>query len=277
MEFKNQSELYFERMDSAVDQKAELLSWVRGSAIAELGPGSGSLTELIAADPEVTEVLALDASADAVRRLAERFAENPKVSFGESVLGRDSDPFGATLFDTIVASSVFHEVYSFLNEDALELIVEQLVTALKPGGRFVLRDGVQPQHSLRPATMEIAPRLLGLAQRYSEEGPEGLRPELHGATAQGTRHQIAEMAFTITWGGEAFEREVEEQYQLYELQDAVGYYEAHGLSCVHSASFTQQGYIENLSDSPMASVNETGDWEPWFPETNALWVFEKIS
>ena len=55
MEFKDQSELYFQRMDSAVDQKAELLRWIKGPAVAELGPGSGSLTELIA--EEITEIL----------------------------------------------------------------------------------------------------------------------------------------------------------------------------------------------------------------------------
>jgi len=275
MKFKNQSELYFQRMDSAVDQKAELLSWVTGSAIAELGPGSGSLTELIAADPEVSTVLALDASPDAVLRLAERFEDEPKVSFRESVLGQDPDPFGDTLFDTVVASSVLHEVYSFIGGAALELLIEQLVGALKPGGRFVLRDGVQPEGQLQPARMELSPRLLELAQRYSEEGPRGLRPEVRGTSAYGTRHQIAEMAFTITWGGEAFEREVEEQYQLYDLHGATEYYEAHGLRRIHSASFIQQGYIDNLADSPMESPGADGKWQHWFPETNALWVFEK--
>jgi len=276
MKFKNQSELYFQRMDSSVDQKAELLSWIPGGSVAELGPGSGSLTELIAARDGVTEVLALDASPDAVARLAERFEDDPRVSFGESTLGEDSDPFGGRRFSAIVASSVFHEVFSFLDIGGLRLIAEQLTEALVPGGRFILRDGVKPDMPQRFARMEVAPRLIELAERYCAEGRLGLRPSLRGTTAYGSRHQIAEMAFTITWGGEAFQREVEEQYQLYSLQGAVDFYAEFGLKLIHGEAYTQQGYIDNLADSPMESLADGKDsWEPWFPATNALWVFEK--
>lgn len=275
MEFKDQSELYFQRMDSAVDQKAELLRWITGPAVAELGPGSGSLTELIAAQPGIESMLALDASADAVRKLAERFEANPSVDFGISVLGEHPAPFDGRRFDSIVASSVFHEVYSFLGKSALELIEVQVREALVPGGRFILRDGVQPEGHELPARMTVSDRLLKLAQRYCAEGREDLRPTIEGNVVTGTRHQVAELAFTVTWGGLSFDREVEEQYQLYELQEATNFYEDFGLELVHAETYTQEGYIEHLADSPMETQNAQGDWEPWFPITNALWVFEK--
>lgn len=275
MEFKDQSELYFQRMDSAVDQKAELLRWITGSAVAELGPGSGSLTELIAARPEIETVLALDASADAVAKLSERFAASPSVDFDTTVLGEHPAPFGGRRFDSIVASSVYHEVYSFLGRPALELIEAQVLEALLPGGRFILRDGVQPDGHELPARMVVSERLLELAQRYCAEGREDLRPTIEGNVVSGTRHQVAELAFTITWGGLSFDREVEEQYQLYELQEATRFYEGFGLELIHAETYTQDGYIEHLADSPMETVDERGDWKPWFPATNALWVFEK--
>lgn len=276
MDFVNHSELYFERMDSSIAQKDELLDWIPEGSVAELGPGSGWLTEHIAELSRVTEVLALDASAEAIEHLEERFSHDPRVKFREAVLGEHANPFHGHSFSSIVASSVFHEVYSFIGADGLKLIASQIVDALVPGGSFILRDGVAPAGHDLPARMEIAPRLQKLAERYSQEGPEGLRPTISGSTATGTRHQIAEMAFTITWGEESFDREVQEQYQVYDLQGAEMFYEAHGVDLVHSESFIQAGYREHLADSPMFSpIQPGGEWKPWFPETNGFWIFQK--
>lgn len=275
MLFVNHSETYFERMDSSIAQKDELLEWIPGGSVVELGPGSGWLTEHIAALSRVTDVLALDASAEAIAHLRERFEADPRVSFGEAVLGEHTDPFGGRQFDAIVASSVFHEVHSFIGAEGLMLIAGQIAEALKPGGRFIIRDGVAPADGALAARMVLAPRLQELAERYSKEGPEGLRPVIVGNEAYGTRHQIAEMAFTITWGEESFDREVQEQYQIYDLEGGELFYGAQGLELIHSSSFIQSGYIEHLADSPMESRSESGSWETWFPETNAMWVFEK--
>lgn len=275
MRFLNHSETYFERMDSSIAQKDELLDWIPGGSVVELGPGSGWLTEHIAALPQVTDVLALDASAEAIEHLRERFEGDPRVSFREVVLGEHTDPFGGKQFDAIVASSVFHEVYSFIGAKGLMLITSQIADALKPGGRLIIRDGVAPAGYELPAKMELAPRLQVLAERYAQEGPEGLRPTIIGNVAHGARHQIAEMAFTITWGEESFGREVQEQYQVYDLVGGELFYMAQGLELIHSSSFIQSGYMEHLEDSPMSSQSEDGSWAPWFPETNAIWVFEK--
>ncbi len=276
MDFVNHSELYFERMDSSIAQKDELLDWIPQGAVAELGPGSGWLTEHIAALPRVTEVLALDASAEAIEHLEERFGNDPRVRFREAVLGQHRDPFHGRRFNSIVASSVFHEVYSFIGADGLKLIASQIADALLPGGSLILRDGVAPAGYELPARMKIAPRLQRLAERYAQEGPEGLRPEISGSTARGTRHQIAEMAFTITWGEDSFDREVQEQYQIYDLQGAEMFYEAQGLDLIHSESFIQSGYREHLQDCPMFSQQTAGgEWLPWFPETNGFWIFQR--
>ena len=119
MLFVNHSETYFERMDSSIAQKDELLDWIPGGSVAELGPGSGWLTEHIAELPQVEEVLALDASAEAIAHLEERFSHDPRVRFREAVLGEHSDPFHGRKFNSIVASSVFHEVYSFIGAEGL--------------------------------------------------------------------------------------------------------------------------------------------------------------
>lgn len=275
MRFQDHNAIYFQRMDAAVEQKSELIDWVLPGDVAEFGPGSGSLTERIIARPGVQNVLALDASTEAVALLSDRFKKNAAVEVRLSTLGEDADPFSGRKFSTIVASSVFHEVYSFLGEAGLELITAQLVDALEPGGRFILRDGVKPNDPQAPARMAIAPRLLELAERYAAEGPKGLRPKIEYGAAYGTRHQIAELAFTITWGGQSFAREAQEQYQLYTLAEGELFYSDRGLNLIHCEAGVQPGYMEHLDDCPMETAVEKGQWTSWFPDSNGLWVFEK--
>ena len=278
MEFKDHTDLYFKRMDASVEVKTEMLDFLQAGDVAELGPGSGSLTEVIANRSDVDSVLAIDASAEALLKLSDRFGGNTKVVLSEKLLGSDLDPFGDGKFDTILASSVFHEVYSFLGKQGLESIAGDIEIALKPGGRFILRDGVRPDNYQRVARMTVAPRLLKLAQRYCREAPLRLRPTMIGNVARGNRHQIAEMAFTITWGEQSFDREVTEQYQIYDKDSAINFYGRFGLDIVHAETFIQEGYKSNLSDCPMESRTEDGlEWESWFPDTNAIWVFKKWS
>ena len=276
MRFKDHTDLYFDRMDASVNHKTQMLDWLRGGDVAELGPGSGSLTEIIAERSDVDSVLAIDASAEALQKLSERLVDNPKVRVSNKLLGSDSNPFGNKKFDTILASSVLHEVYSFLGKEGLSNLARDIEDSLKPGGLFILRDGVRPDDHQRIARMTVAPRLLALAERYCAEAPLRLRPKMIGNVARGNRHQIAEMAFTITWGEQSFEREVTEQYQVYSRESAADFYFGFGLELVHSASIIQDGYKSNLADCPMESRTEDSlDWEPWFPNTNALWVFKK--
>lgn len=276
MRFQDHSDLYFKRMDASVKNKTQMVDWLRGGDVAELGPGSGSLTAIVADRDDVDSVLAIDASAEALQKLSERFIDNPKVSVSNKLLGSDPNPFNGQKFDTILASSVFHEVFSFLGKDGLTNIAREVEDALKPGGVFILRDGVRPDDHQRIARMTVAPRLLGLAERYCAEAPLHLRPKLIENVAKGNRHQIAEMAFTITWGEQSFERESTEQYQVYSEESAVDFYFNFGLELVHSESIIQEGYRTNLADCPMESrTDDSLDWEPWFPNTNALWVFRK--
>jgi len=274
LSFKNHSSTYFARMDSSIDQKSLMLEWLQPGAAAELGSGSGVFAELIAASPLVDSLLAVDASTEAVELLEKKFFENAKVSVLKAVLGEEK-ALPQDTFSTIFASSIFHEVYSFLGGKALFSLLFEILAALKPGGVFVLRDGVVPDGADSPARMVVADRLLSLAERYAAEGPEGLRPELQGNVAIGNRHQIAEMALTITWGEDSFGREVQEQYQIQTLEGYGSLLSSVGFEVLARESLIQPGYPENLADCPMETLDSYGTWTPWFPDTNALWVARK--
>lgn len=274
LSFTNHSSGYFSRMDSAIDQKSLMLEWLQPGAAAELGSGSGAFAELIAAESIVDSLLAIDASTEAVELLEGKFSDSPKVSVLKAVLGEDR-ALPQESFATIFASSIFHEVYSFLGRGAFLALLFEIFGALEPGGIFVLRDGVVPDGPDSPARMVVADRLLPLAERYAAEGPGALRPSLAGNVATGNRHQIAEMAFTITWGEGSFEREIREQYQIQTLSGYESLLSGVGFEVLARESFIQPGYPENLGDCPMETLDSQGGWTPWFPATNALWVARK--
>lgn len=276
MTFVNHNDVYFKRMDNSIKNKTNLLNWVRKEdlVIAELGAGSGILVEeIIKINPNV-KITAIDASEQSILKMSEKFKDSD-VEIRQAVLGLD-ECLPKNNFDVVIASSIFHEVYSFLGIDSLKKLTKEIYDSLKIGGSFLLRDGVKPDNSYNLARVKITDsELFELAMKYCDEAPVELHPVFDNYFI-GSKHQIAEMLFTINWGEGSFDREVKEQYQIFELDEAVDFYESFGFKNVYKNAFIQDGYVKNLvidKNCDIEVLNE--EWESWFPDTNAIWVFEK--
>lgn len=273
MDFKNHSSTYFDRMNASIDQKALLINHLVQGDVLELGAGSGSLAARILEVKNDCNLTLVDASVQAMSELEVKFKGNDRVTLLQATVGVDSFPI--EMFDNVIASSLFHEVYSFLGFDGLINSVKSIYAALKPGGLFILRDGVIPENPRNSARVILPERLLELARKYCEQCRPHLQPILDGNVARGSRHVIAELLFTITWGEDSFEREVEEQYQLFTLKEYTGFLESVGFKHDSRYSLIQPGYRANLSDCVIESLNDDYEWVDWFPETNAVWVVRK--
>lgn len=101
----------------------------------ELGCAVGTFTELLA--PRCRELVAVDISAAAVERAAERLAGFPGVRCEARNLPRDFPPGS---FDLIVASDV---LYYWTKAD-VEAAVERFASVLTPGGALVAAHYVPP-------------------------------------------------------------------------------------------------------------------------------------
>lgn len=273
-------ERYFRRMAAAVDEKTQLTDWLHGGRILDIGAGGGELAAKIATLPDVEQVIALDDSADAVAHLKE--IDGITVQAGAA---NQLAELGLRDLDGIVMSSVLHEIASYNprgpehGRQAALINLAIVGGALAIGGVLVIRDFVTPANAGRTLTL-VTPGSEGdeLLQAYLERVPV---PELASLTASGphtftgTALAVTEALLTVNWGPESLPRETQEQYCQFELDELplsilrMGL----GLSLVHREAWVQPGYRDHLAE--WTALEEDGT--PWFPDTKAIWVFEKSS
>ncbi|WP_371031359.1 hypothetical protein [Pseudoclavibacter sp. JSM 162008] len=271
-------ERYFRRMAAAVDEKTELTDWLRGGRILDIGAGGGELAARTAALPDVDDVIALDDSADAVAHLR----AIPGITVRSGTAEQLSE-LGLRDLDGIVMSSVLHEIASYNPrgpEHGRQAALANLAVigrALAPDGVLIIRDFVMPSNPDRPLTLVTPGRdgddLLGA---YREQVPV---PELADFTARGphtfmaTARAVTEALLTVSWGEGSLPREAQEQYcqfEFDELPHAVLAMDPE-LSLLHREAWIQPGYRQHLAGWTVLEE----DGAPWFPDTKAVWVFER--
>lgn len=273
-------------MASALDDKARIIPFMEGVDILDVGAGGGEFA-LRLADLGY-KVTALD-----ILPKRPGTPDHPNV---EWIQGQLADlPEGRT-WDTVVASSVMHEIFSYeyTKEEskggvmALVHAVRKIREVLKPGGRFIIRDGVAASGS-HPVMMEFtgAPhemlndegvkRFLRESPFAQEDTPLERRNfsaplhlrQLAEGTWEGNPASVMEAFMTLTWGKTGFAREVQELYGIFTLEKYRNFIMQFGFKHIHSEEYLQPGYVENAKPY----VKFTG-FEHDLPSTNALWVFE---
>lgn len=303
---------YYERMDAALADKARIVPLLapKGAAspqaVIELGSGSGKLAALVA-DQTGAQVFAVEPEDTAYEQLLMRTLDLRHNGGGIYPLKADADALAEVVppqsMDAAIACSVLHEVYSyapgglFVKQAAWERTVASLASSLRPGGRLVIRDGVLPADPLDGAMLVL--RQEGdfrLMHEYidivgSRELASGrLLTETHvPGVWEGTARAVAEAALTLNWmnadetGSDHLLREASETYMLGTLD---GYAErvvaaaaAAGvqLRLVSSQAYAQDGYVRHMDERfGMSRRNDRSHLEPWIPDTNALWAFERL-
>lgn len=132
-----------ERVDEYLDRVGRLAPRLAGEAVlvevlpndprrvADLGCGDGRLTALVLeAKPNVTEVLAVDASPPMLEKARSRFADDGRVRVIEHDLNDDLAALGG--FDLVVSGFAIHHL---VDARKRELIAE-VASQLRPGGVF---------------------------------------------------------------------------------------------------------------------------------------------
>lgn len=265
-------------MAAAVEEKTQLTDWLRGGRILDIGAGGGELAARIAVLPDVDEVIALDDADDAVAHLKEIDGITVRSGTADQLA-----ELGLHDLDGIVMSSVLHEIASYNPrgpQNGRDAALANLLTiggALAPGGVLIIRDFVTPADADRTLTL-ITPGQAGdtLLGAYLERVPV---PELAALTASGAHtftgsaRAVTEALLTVNWGTESLPREAREQYCQFELDELPQEVLAMGLqmSLVHREAWVQLGYRQHLTGWTVLEEDGT----PWFPETKAIWVFEK--
>jgi SAM-dependent methyltransferase/nicotinamide mononucleotide adenylyltransferase len=136
---------YGAQMDASLVQKLEdLMPWVLPPRIVDKGCGTGKLLVELSRRFPGAALVGVDLSREFLRRSDENTYAGGDV---ELVLGDAADqqlPDGSA--DTVIFSSIMHEVYSYSGYDKarIDRALASAARELRPGGRLLIRDGISP-------------------------------------------------------------------------------------------------------------------------------------
>lgn len=284
--FHNEDE-YLSQMNETADYKAVIVDYVTGRRVLDIGPGGGVLLDMLEERlPEAVPV-GIELSASAVEALLHRKQREGRrweIVQGDAL--RLSEYVEAGSVDTVVFSSILHELYSYVpfegrafNHDTVAAALRSAFGVLAPGGRIIIRDGImtEPESAVRTIRFMEADGMAWL-ERYARDfaGRDIRFDRLGPAEARLPVNDAMEFLYTYTWGEEAYVHEVQEQFGYFTpsayrafIQETLG----EGASIEVFRHYLQEGYTEALSGR-VELVDEEGR-ETALPDSTCFIVIEK--
>ncbi len=262
--------------DAGESTKGSILSYARGPRVVDVGSGGGVLLDQLEKRFPGWEITGTDIAENVIEALSRRrTGEGHAWRVIRHNLVDSPLPFTA---DTILFSSILHEVYSYtefegsrFNIRAVEAALENARRSLAHGGRLVIRDGVRCQSGRVGRVRFTAPDGEAFLANYLRDfkGLRDLRrpdgswnPELarqEGNVLVGRADLLREALYTYTWGQSSYAQEVQEQFGYFTLWDYKRTLQAAGMRVLEARSFTEPGYPEHLA--PKVELLDGLTWE----------------
>jgi SAM-dependent methyltransferase len=289
---------YLAAMNAAKTDKERMLELVKPGRIVEIGPGGGVLLDLLDHRFTASEVIGVDLSRDVVDALAQRAKARGsrwRVIHGAAEHLRELIP---PPIDSVVFCSILHEVYSYTEPRfalaSVQRVIQAAFSVLAPGGRIVIRDGIQPppgRRRIRFLAADARPTFdLFVAQFEGRpisfrELPGELPGEPPSTTASRVEVPAAdamEFLYTYVWGPASFPYEVRELYGILPYDDYVAHLVAWcgGPTAVRVIelpaelrSYLQPGYRDHLRGK--IELTDECDQPVELPDSNCLIAIEK--
>ncbi|WP_336779740.1 class I SAM-dependent methyltransferase [Paenibacillus illinoisensis] len=280
-------ETYLADMNSSGDYKKLLLDYIVGKRVLDIGPGGGVLLDLIEQEKPEVEPIGIDISAnviEALERKKQREGHRWQVMKGDA-LRLDQYVQPGTV-DTVIFSSILHELYSYIERDGRRFNTDTVVAALQssfhvlsPGGRILIRDGImtEPQEQNRRIRF-LEPDGMQWLERYAQDfqGRKITFERVAENEAVLNINNAMEFLYTYTWGEEAYVHEIQEQFGIFTpsayencIREALGE-QAEIIKLEH---FLQEGYTEAL-EGRIVFMKEDGQ-PASLPDSTCLLVIEK--
>ena len=136
---------YGAQMDASLVQKVEdLLPWVLPPRIVDKGCGTGKLLVELSRRFPGASLVGVDLSREFLRRSDENTYAGGDVELVVGDAAEQQLPDGTA--DTVIFSSIMHEVYSYSGYDRarVDRALAAAARELRRGGRLLVRDGISP-------------------------------------------------------------------------------------------------------------------------------------
>lgn len=278
---------YLSQMNDTADYKAVILEYVTGHKVLDIGPGGGVLLDLIEQRmPEVTPV-GIDISSNVVEALRlkqQREGRRWEVLQGDALNLKDYVEAGTV--DTVIFSSILHELYSYVplngvkfNHDTVAAALGSAFEVLAEGGVIIIRDGIMSE----PENQQRRVRFLekdGIAwlTRYTKDfaGRKIQYEQVGEQEVLMPVNDAMEFLYTYTWGEEAYIHEVQEQFGYFTPSQYASFIDkilGPQAKVEVFRHYLQEGYTEALQNRVIL-MDENGE-EVALPDSTCFIVIRK--
>jgi len=145
---------YARGMDQNIEFKFnDIKPFVIQGKIIDAGCGTGALIWHLSKYFEESDVIGIEATRKFYEYCKLQQYPNPFVYFyRRNILDQN---FKKNTINTFIYSSVLHEIYSYINKEALRKVLRNTYNQLAPGGRIVIRDVVGPEKGKEKVLLEL--------------------------------------------------------------------------------------------------------------------------
>lgn len=280
---------YLSQMNDTADYKAVILDYVTGRKVLDIGPDGGVLLDLIEQRmPEVVPV-GIDISSNVIEALRQRKQREDhrwEVLQGDALNLKDYVEPGTV--DTVIFSSILHELYSYVPLNGKKFnhgtVAAALVSAfgvLADGGVIIIRDGImsEPEDQQRRIRFLEADGVEWL-ERYAGDfaGRKIQYEKLGGDEVLMPVNDAMEFLYTYTWGEEAYIHEVQEQFGYFTPSQYAAFIEQTlGAQAKIEVfrHYLQEGYTEALQER-IVIMDENGQAVVPLPDSTCFIVIRKV-
>jgi SAM-dependent methyltransferase len=267
-----QTKEYMDQMNANIGDKATMLEWINGERVLDAGCGGGVLTDILMKnhyDAYGIDLSLLSYKEMRDRGLGDRFIHGNLLDM--------SVYFKEEQFDTIIFSSVLHEVFSYngFSYGDIEDTLENAMKIIPKGGHIIIRDGVKsPELAYRRIRFKDINDVVFLTEYCRRfKGRKVTYKQIDALTFEMKVDDAMEFLYTYTWGWDSFDREVQEQFGVFTLDKYESVARRVGGEIVHSEEYLQAGYGLYLHDK--IEFFDENMKKTYLPNSTMLLVIQK--
>lgn len=251
---------YLKTMNDSLSKKAKILEYIKGKSILDVGPGGGALMDLILDNRPDVDVFGIDISTNVIEELSrKKELENKKWDVIKGDALELSAYFESGKVDTIIYSSIIHELFSYISFNGQKFNYDTIKTSLKSaydilpvGGRIIIRDGIMTEDKNLKRIIKFKNKEdINILDRYCSdfEGRKISYQKISDDEVMMLVNDAMEFLFTYTWGENSYSLEVKEQFGYFTPNEYTKFLndifdnKCEIVECLH---FLQDGYEEHL-------------------------------
>lgn len=276
---------YLTDMNNGQDHKRVISDYATGTLMLDIGAGGGVMLDILSEDHPEAEVVGIDVSTNVIEELNRRKnRENKRWQVKQADALELKDYYDPGSVDTIVFSSILHEMFSYIPYKGKKFNHEVIIQALKSsfevlnnGGRIIIRDGIMTEPNDMRYLKFKDKKGREFFRRYVKDfkGREIAYDVEDDGNIKLAVNDAMEFLYTYTWGEEAYPHEVQEQFGYFtpsEFKKAIEEALGDKARIVAFKHYLQDGYEEFLS--PKVKVMDEQGVEG-LPDSTCFIVIEK--